>query len=169
MFTELTKEEACQKEKELIKQYNANCREFGYNQTDGGDHCLMSEEARHKKSLAMMGNKNGLGKPCSPEKARKISEAQKGKIVSEETRRRQSEKAKLRKHTPCTQETIEKLRNSYPHMKQVYCKETGTIYKSVQECGRQLHIDASLVSAACIGKIKSTHGYHLSYYNDTIQ
>ena len=29
----------------------------------------------------MIGNKNGLGHPCSPEKAKKISEAQKGKVI----------------------------------------------------------------------------------------
>ena len=97
LFDGLTKEEACVKEKELIKKYKSNDRNFGYNQTDGGECCILNEDARRKKSLAMMGNKNGLGKPCSKEKAKKISEAQKGKIVSEETRRKQSEIAKKEK------------------------------------------------------------------------
>ena len=167
LFDGLTKEEACLKEKELIKEYNSNNRNFGYNQTDGGECFVLNEDARHKMSLAMIGNKNGLGKPCSKEKARKISESQKGKFVSDETRRKQSEIAKRREYHPCSEETKEKLKNSYPNMKKVYCVETDTIYKSVQECARQLGIDVSAVSAVCRGKHKTTKGFHLKYY-DTI-
>ena len=116
-----------------------------------------------------MGNKNGLGKPCTPEKARKISEAQKGKIVSEETRLKQSIRAKEREHQPCPQELREKLQNSYPKMKRIYCQETDQVYKSVHECARQLNVDATNVCAVCGGKHKTTHGYHFSYYNDTMQ
>ena len=166
LFDGLTKEEACVKEKELIKKYKSNDRNFGYNQTDGGECCILNEDARRKKSLAMMGNKNGLGKPCSKEKAKKISEAQKGKIVSEETRRKQSEIAKKkRKHTSCDEETKEKLRNSYPRMRKVYCVETDTIYKSVHECARQLEINATYISAVCRGKYKTAKGLHFEYYN----
>ena len=165
LFEELTKEEACTKEKELIKEYKANDRRFGYNQTDGGEYFEANEDVRRRISLAMMGNKNGLGKPCSEEKKRKISEAQKGKIVSEETRRRQSESAKRRKHTLCSEEVKEKLRNSYPKMRKVYCIETDTVYKSVQECARQLELNASYVSAVCRGKYKTAKGFHLKYYD----
>ena len=165
LFEELTKEEACAKEKELIKEYKANDRRFGYNQTDGGEYFEANEDVRRRISLAMMGNKNGLGKPCSEEKKRKISEAQKGKIVSEETRRRQSESAKRRKHNGCSEEVKEKLRNSYPKMRKVYCIETDTVYKSVQECARQLELNASYVSAVCRGKYKTAKGFHLKYYD----
>lgn len=165
LFEELTKEEACSKEKELIKKYKANDRRFGYNQTDGGECFTLNEDTRRKMSLAMMGNKNGLGKSCSEEKKRKISEAQKGKIISAETRRRQSEAAKKRKHTSQSKETKEKLRNSYPRMRKVYCVETDTVYKSVHECARQLGLGASHVSAVCRGKYKTAKGFHLKYYD----
>lgn len=36
LYEELTKEEACSKEKELIKQYDATNRNLGYNSTTGG-------------------------------------------------------------------------------------------------------------------------------------
>lgn len=165
LFEELTKEEACSKEKELIKEYKANDRRFGYNQTDGGECFTLNEDTRRKMSLAMMGNKNGLGKSCSEEKKRKISEAQKGKIISAETRRRQSAAAKKRKHTPQSKETKEKLRNSYPRMRKVYCVETDIVYKSVHECARQLGLGASHVSAVCRGKYKTAKGFHLKYYD----
>lgn len=167
LYENLTKEEACEKEQELIKEYNTMNREFGYNQTSGGEYFIMSEESRLKKSRAMLGNKNGLGHPCSKEKARKISEAQKGMVFSEERKRKMSEKAKLR-HIPCSEEKIKTLQNNYPHMKQVYCFETNTVYKSVQECARQLNTYATLVSKVCRNKVKTANGYHLKYYNDTI-
>ena len=56
----------------------------------------------------------------------------------------------------------------HPNMKMIYCEETNTIYKSVQECARQLDIYATNISKVCQGKIKTTKGYHLRYYNDTI-
>lgn len=95
LFENLSKDEACLKEKELIKEFNSMNRKFGYNSTSGGEFSFeMSEESRQKKSKAMLGNKNGLGKPCSKEKARKISEAQKGKKLSEEHKQKLSQSAK---------------------------------------------------------------------------
>ena len=167
LFDNLTKEEACTKEQELIKKYNSMNREFGYNSTTGGEVFEMSEESRIKMSKSMIGNKNGLGKPCSLEKAKKISDAQKGRKLTEEHKQKLSNSAKQR-HTPCSESKRESLRNNYPNMKKVYCVETNTIYKSVQECARELGLWATLVSKVCSGKLKSTGGYHLNYYNDTI-
>lgn len=163
----MTKEEACSKEKELIKQYDATNRNLGYNSTTGGETFTMSAESKLKISKSMMGNKNGLGKPCSFEKAKKISEAQKGRKLTEEHKQKLSNSAKQR-HVPCSDSKREVLRKSHPNMKKVYCSETNTIYTSVQECARQLGLWATLVSKVCAGKLKSTGGYHLSYYNDTI-
>lgn len=43
-----------------------------------------------------------------------------------------------------------------------------TNYKSVQECARQLNLQATLVSKVCKGKPLTTGGYHLKYYDDMI-
>lgn len=83
LFQNLTKEEACKKEQELIAKYHSMDREFGYNSTSGGDMFTMNKETKQKISQSMMGNKNGLGHPCSEEKKKKISEAQKGKHLTE--------------------------------------------------------------------------------------
>lgn len=167
LFENLTRCEACEKEQELIKQYNSMNREYGYNSTTGGESFEMSEEAKLKKSKSMLGNKNGLGKPCSQEKAKKISDAQKGKRLSDEHKQKLSKAAKNR-HTICSEEKKEILRNSYPNMKSVYCLETNTVYKSVQECARELNIPATNISKLCKGRGKTLKGYHLYYYNDTI-
>ena len=167
LYTGLTKEDACDKEIELIAKYRATNPAFGYNMTYGGDYPTMSAEAKKKLSNSMLGNKNGLGKPCSREKAEKISKAQIGKIVSAETRRKQSESAHNR-HTPCSEEKRKLLQDSYPHMRSVYCAETGMVYKSVQACARELNLWPPLVSKVCRGKLKTTGGYHLMYYDDMI-
>ena len=163
----ITKEEACLLEQELIKNYNSTDRNFGYNSTTGGETFEMSEESRIKKSESMMGNKNGLGKPCSKEKAKRISDAQKGRKLSEEHKQKLSQSASKR-HTPCSDEKKEKLRISHPDMKPVICSETNTIYRSVQECGRQLHLHPTNIVKACKGKIHTTGGFHFKYYDDTI-
>jgi group I intron endonuclease len=167
LFTDLTKEEACLKEQELIKKYNSMDRNFGYNSTSGGEFCVMNEETKQKISQALMGNKNGLAHPCSEEKKKKISEAQKGRKLTEEHKQKLSIAAQDR-HIPCSEQKKENIRKS-SHKKPVYCEELDRVFESVQECGRQLGIPATSISKLCKGRGKTLRGYHLKYYNnDTI-
>ena len=115
LFTELTKEQACLKEQELIKEYNSMNREFGYNSTSGGDIFTMNEETKQKISQAMMGNQNNLGHPCSEEKKKKISNAQKGREFTEEHKQKLSEAAKNR-HVPCSEEKKKKISELFGKM-----------------------------------------------------
>ena len=167
LFTNLTKEEACLKEQELIKQFNSMDRNFGYNSTSGGEACVVNEETRQKISQALMGNKNGFGNPCSEEKKKNIGESQKGKKFTEEHKKRLSEAAKKR-HVPCSEEKRQKLSQNYPNKKKVYCEELNKIFESVQQCGRELGISATSISSLCRGRGKTRKGYHLKYYDDTI-
>lgn len=167
LFTNLTKEEACNKEQELIKFYNSMDRNFGYNSTLGGENFTMNKETKEKISQALKGNKNGLGKPCSEEKKKKISEAQKGREFSEEHKKKLSEAAQKR-HVPCSEEKKKKLSKNYPNKKPVYCEELNQVFESVQECSKQLDIPATNISKICKGKGKTAKGYHFKYYNDTI-
>ena len=166
LFTDLTKEQACLKEQELIKEYNSMNREFGYNSTSGGDIFTMNEETKQKISQAMIGNQNGLGHPCSEEKKEKISNAQKGRKFTEEHKQKLSEAAKNR-HVPCSEEKKQTLKEK-SHKKPVYCEELNKVFESVQECGRQLGIPATNITKLCKGRGKTLKGYHLRYYNDTI-
>ena len=166
LFTGLTKEQACLKEQELIKEYDLMNREFGYNSTSGGDIFVMNEETKQKISQAMIGNQNGLGHPCSEEKKEKISNAQKGRKFTEEHKQKLSEAAKNR-HVPCSEKKKQTLKEK-SHKKPVYCEELNKVFESVQECGRQLGIPATNISKLCNGRGKTLKGYHLRYYNDTI-
>lgn len=166
LFQNLTKEEACKKEQELIAKYNSMNRKYGYNSTSGGDIFVMNEETKQKISQSLMGNKNGLGHPCSEEKKKKISEAQKGRRLTEEHKQKLSEAAKKR-HTPCSEQAKENIRKA-SHKKPVYCEELNKVFESVQECSRQLGIPATNISKLCNGRGKTLKGYHLKYYDDTI-
>ena len=166
LFVELTKEQACLKEQELIKEFNSMNREYGYNSTSGGDIFVMNEETKQKISQALIGNQNNLGHSCSEEKKKKISEAQKGREFTEEHKQKLSEAAKNR-HVPCSEEKKQILKEK-SHKKSVYCEELDKIFESVQECSRQLGIPATNISKLCNGRGKTLKGYHLRYYNDTI-
>jgi len=85
LFENLTKEEAEQKEIQLISFYRSNNREYGYNIANGGN-CIGT---------------------CSEETKKKTSEALKGREFSEETRKKLSKALKGKKYSL---ETIEKLR-----------------------------------------------------------
>lgn len=166
LFVELTKEQACLKEQELIKEFNSMNREYGYNSTSGGDIFVMNEETKQKISQALMGNQNNLGHSCSEEKKKKISEAQKGREFTKEHKQKLSEAAKNR-HVPCSEEKKQTLKEK-SHKKPVYCEELNKVFESVQECGRQLGIPATNITKLCNGRGKTLKGYHLRYYNDTI-
>lgn len=113
LYENLTKEEAEQKEIELIKEYNSTNDFFGYNIENGGNHQgKMSEETKQKLSVIMkgrnVGDKNGmygkhhsletrqkisknnpkymLGKNLSENAKKMISLANKGRIVTQETK-----------------------------------------------------------------------------------
>ena len=167
LFTGLTKEQSCLKEQELIKEYNSMNREFGYNSTSGGDIFVMNEETKQKISQAMIGNQNNLGHPCSEEKKKKISDAQRGKKFTEEHKQKLSEAAQNR-HVPCSEEKKQKLSQNYPNKRKVYCEELDKIFDSVQQCSKELGIPASNISKLCGGRGKTLKGYHLRYYSDTI-
>ena len=128
----------------------------------------MNKETKEKLAISMVGNKNGLGHPCSQEKRQKISNAQKGRQFTEEHKYKLSISAQQR-HVPCSNKKRETLSRNYPHKKKVYCEELNIVYDSVQECARALNISATNISKLCSGRGKTLKGYHLKYYNDTIK
>lgn len=160
----LSKEKACEMEIDLISRYDTQNRVHGYNILSGGTAPSIPAETRAKMSLGMMGNKNGLGHPCSPEKRKKISDAQKGKVLTPEHRANIS-KAKMGvSHAPPSAETRRKISEAHAS-RNVYCSETDTVYRSVHECAGQLGLYPTNVCKCCRGKLKSTGGYHVRYYS----
>ena len=165
LYINLTQEEACTLEKSLIAEYCTDNPSYGYNCTTGGEKSFkMNEISRKKKSQAMMGNKNGQH-PCREDTKEKIRAAQKGKKLTPEHIQKLKQGAVNRKTVPCTEEKKKKLQNNHPAMKKIYCVETDTVYKSINECARALNLHASNISGVCRGKHAHTKGYHFKYYD----
>ena len=97
LYRNLTKEEACKKEQELIAQYQSNNSKFGYNCSLGGESggygTHLSDEARKKISIANKGRKH----PHTEYQDKLQSKRLKGNTLhlgykaSEESRKRMSE------------------------------------------------------------------------------
>ena len=87
--------------------------------------------------------------------------------VSEETKRKISEKNKGRKawnkgkHNIYSEETKKKMGAS--RSKIVICLETNIEYPSVLEATRQTNIDDSSINLVCLGRRKTAGGYHWQY------
>ena len=86
---------------------------------------------------------------------------------TEEHKQKLSDSAKNR-HVACSEEKKKKLSQNYPNKRKVYCEELDMIFESVQECGRYINAPATNISKVCNGRGKTVKGYHLKYYNDTI-
>ena len=145
----LSKSDAAKLEKELIKLYKSNDQKYGYNITDGGETNIL---------------------PASSLK--KISEANKGHTVSDETRKRMSESRKqLLKRNPrlvatrcgskMTAEHKEKflLAGQRSIKKQIQCIETGIIYESLTAACKSVGVNITCLSEMLHGKQKSAGGY----------
>ena len=157
----LSKEEACQMEIKLIAQYNTQDKEYGYNILAGGTAPSIPQETRDKIAKGLIGNKNGFGKPCSEEKKKKISDAQKGRKFSEE--RKQSLRKPKSVTYPCTPEKRQNIINAKQDKKSIVCIETGEIFESIRACARDMGLHASTICAVVRGRKKSTGGYHFKY------
>ena len=136
LYEELSKEEAEQKERNLIKKYNSTNREYGYNIEKGG--CLnkeVSQETREKL------RQNMLGKKLSDKTKQKMSEARKGekcywygKHLSEETKRTLSEKKKKKVNQYSIDGKFIKTFNSMNEASKEYNVTPQNIYAS---CSRR--------------------------------
>lgn len=160
----LSKEEACNIEKELIASLKTQDREFGYNILEGGEAPSIPQETRDKMSKAMKGNKNCLGHKCPEDVKIKISAAQKGRKLTEQHKLLLSLAKKGKKKGPCPEYIKKKISESHKK-KKIICEESGEIFESIHNCAKKLGLLATAICACCRGRIKSTGGLHFKYYD----
>lgn len=146
LFDDLTFDEACEKEKEMIAFYRSNEREFGYNLTDGGQGCSghsPSQELKDMWSEMYTGEGNPFyGKKHTAEVKNKISNTNKGKYIGGNSpRARAVNKIDLK-----TNEVIQ----TYECAKTASKNETER--KHIVEC--------------CQGKRRSASGYKWQYVDE---
>lgn len=172
-----------ERERYYIAAYDSMDEDHGYNKESGGSLCKhMSEDVvRHLSEVSKgryVGEKNPMyGKhiPCSEEKKKRLSERFSGsgnpmygvhRKHTEEENKKASERMKGEGNPfygkTHTSETIQKMRNTKKN-KAVLCVETGVVYVSSAEAGRQLDIDYSHINACCNHKQKTAYGYHWEF------
>lgn len=128
----------------------------------------LREEYSNNKSEAHKGERHHLfGKHHSEETKRKIGKANSGTnhynfgkhiIFSKEHKANMSE---AHKGKPLSEE--HKKRVGEGHNKKVKCIEIEKIYSSLKQASEDLKIDRSGISKVCLGKRKTISGYHFEY------
>ena len=186
LFENLSKEQACKKEVELIALYKTNCTKynnptFGYNMSDGGESgsagMVWSDEARQRLSKIL------TGRIVSDETRQKIKEIRTGVPLSEYHRQRLSEShmgnTSPRKGVSLNDDTKSKISQSKRDQHNgfsIYCIELSQIFYSSQDANRQTNIDASAIIKCCRGKqsyagknVLQKQYFHWLYVKDHIE
>ena len=179
LFSNLTKEEACQKEIELIKKFNSTDPAFGYNLLSGGQCGLHSEETKAKIQ------KSNMGHSVSENVRKRLSVVHSVPIICLDTKKvYASAKIAAKELNICyssigkvcngraqfagglrfaklkdyKNNTIPKFQNSSNHEKRIVCVTTGEVFKSETEAAKKYGVTSQAISHACTGKVKTCCG-----------
>lgn len=182
----LSKLEAEQKEIELISQYRANDRKYGYNILDGGNVSNGVNDATRKK---MSNNTKELWKNIEYRQHMvKIHTGKTAKPETKEKQRKNNKKFWLGKHL--TEEMKEKIsknkKGSIPwnkgtkgimkanktsfkkgelslNSKKVICLETNIVYESIEDARIKTKTNRTSLSNVCNGKQNTAGGLHWKF------
>lgn len=129
----------------------------------------MSEETKNKLRVLFSGT-NGpfYGKHHTEYAKQKISENNRGKIVSSESRKKMSlARSGKRLSNEHKQKIAIALMGKKNHnAKRVLCVETGEIFDCMNSVYKKLKINSHHIGSCCSGKRKTTGGYHWKYADE---
>lgn len=187
LMTGLTKKEACEAEKKLIKEYDSTNVKKGYNRTLGGNEgAVLLPESRKKIS------EKSKAHHASPEYRAAASEWMKKRVVSEKTRKKISEAqigrapvilpeetrkliGKKNKEKFSTKQWQEEHKNQLLNLAQYGIEKARRVrqytndgqfvkeYKSMKEAGRQTGIRDGNICKCCKGMVNKAGGYIWRY------
>lgn len=175
LFDELSRDEACKKEIELIREHRSDDANYGYNLSSGGEFptsgCKLSPETRQRLSECKLGEKNyWYGKTFSEDHKRKLSEAHKGyKPTPEECRQRSERQMGEKNHNygkRASEETRAKMSRAHRKYTVVQMTLDGEVvntYHSTAEASKMLGCAKETIGAACRGKTPTALGYKWKY------
>lgn len=152
LMNNLTKEEACAAEKNLIEAYQTQDERYGYNLESGGEAPTHSQETKEKLRQIFS------GRTFSEETLLRMKEAARkrgGHTWSEES------KEKIRKTKtghPVSEETRTKLKKA--SSKPVKCIELNIVFPSMKEAAEYFNGCKATVCAVINGRNKTAYGYH---------
>ena len=166
---DLSKDDACRLEQELIKKYDSTNTLKGYNNSTGGEggtsgYKWTQKQLENRKESRVYTSSWAKGKSFSKEHRKKIGEAHKGMRHTDEA------KEKMRNaHLGRVPSWAGKPRdNKYraAKSKPIMCIETGVIYFGLCEAERQTGIHHSNICNVLKGKRKMAGGYHWKYIDN---
>lgn len=149
LYMRLTKEEAEEKEKALIKRFNTNNKLYGYNIEGGGS----------------------LNKEVSDSTREKLRQNSLGKHPSEETRKKMSESHKGMKCHLYGKHLSEEHKENLRQLKSKKVLQIGTdgnviaIYPSMKSAAEKMNVTRQAISSCCTGKTKQCKGYLWRWQN----
>ena len=155
LYENLTKEEAKQKEIELIALYKTQDEKYGFNLTGGGTGGYKPcAKTLLKMKKSAMGNKSSLGHKNTQEMKQNMSKLKKQFWSNEENRKKQSiangwQKKKVAKIDKNTNEVI-------------------CIYNSIAEAGNKNKTKKSNIGSCCNGKRKTAYGYKWEFVKEVM-
>lgn len=182
----LTKEEADNFEKLLIKKLNTMDSKYGYNLREGGSNGALSKETRRRISESTKGEKSHMyGKHLNESTKKKISDFRKGVLASEETKRKMSESRKGennyfygKHHTEESRRKISEsqkgLRMGKNHIGARRVKQYDLqgnllkIWDCMSDAGRELGISNHNIYNCCKDNRKTSGGFIWRYFEDEI-
>lgn len=166
----LTKEQADNIEKRLIKEFDTKNRDCGYNLTDGGDGATgvyYTEEMRHNISVAQKNRFSKSGKDGHPMYGKKHSDEAKEKVSialkknwSDENYRKHMSEVHMGKMTGSKNPRARKVAQ--------YTKEGEFIryWDCIQDACNELDIRQPHISRCCIGDRKTAYGFVWKYADE---
>lgn len=186
LFNNLSKEQACEKESELIALYKTNCTRYtnpayGYNMSDGGESgssgYVWSDEAKKRLSKIL------TGRVVSEETRQKLKEIHIGVPLSSFHRQRLSEahmgNPSARKGVRLGEDVKSKISKSKLDRydgNPVYCIELSQIFYSAKDASKQTNIDSSGIIKCCRGKqsyagknVLAQQYFHWLYVRDCVK
>ena len=157
LFENLSEEEACKKEIELISLHKSDNKNYGYNISHGGENGhneLWNDKEYYEAQI----------------------KERKERWNDENFRKRHAESMKLAmnkndykdKQAEITKDRWEKGSFDEVHCKKVICLETGKIYKSITDASKLTNICRGDIGKCCLHQIKTANGYHWQYYKDEL-
>jgi group I intron endonuclease len=167
---DLNREDAELKEIEYIALWKTHDNDFGYNLTFGGGLSAKHTDEHNRKISE--GNK---GKVMSEESRLKMSISAKGKIITEETKKNMSiaGKGRIFSEEHCKKIGLSQrgeLNNrSFSVIQFSEDMEYIQIFGSLREVERQFGYSHGNISSCCKGLLKSAYGYKWKYESDYIK
>ena len=178
LFSGLSAEDAKEKERSLIEEYNTRDVRYGYNLREGGDGTF-SKESRHLMSIHRMGNKNSLGYIPSEETKMKISQSlkdyYKDRPGSFSNRHHTTETIQKLKDRTISEDSKNKMKGHRdsisgernPSARPVrQLSNDGSVVKEyvyATLAAKEVGADLSNIIKCCRGKIKTCMGFRWEY------